>query len=407
MTVVTLYFCGTACESRMFASNDECRHGYIVAVLAQNNAGQAYRDWLIADGPGSGNLQQDEFWVEHPMYSHARGNAQGSGWEENTYHAIAFLKGENTWERDKHTAEEVRTLHKHGVNIGSVKTKRGWTLRTYEEVIARKRISPQSIQARGAQISRKNNPVTMVNLIGHSRGGVTCFMLANAMWNDPALKGIPVNIFSIDPVPGFSQFHEHRTKIHSNVKHYVGVYARDERSRGFSALAPRYFAANGSIYLPYSTAAPPSSIKYEMVLMPGKHGTVAGNTTNTGGSSANDRDHAIFSPGKIVRDMAEKYLIRWGTKLNNTLNLTDPEILAAYQKMISNSQTFNAMHNISYVYFTQAQREVGFDSTYSSNIKTYSQIPCLNCPPNYINNHHKAVSERMGASGGGRGGYRE
>jgi hypothetical protein len=64
-------------------------------------------------------------------------------------------------------------------------------------------------------------------------------MLANAMFNDSALKSIPVKILAIDPVPGIGNFQEHRVKLNSNVKEYVGFYARDERSKGFSCVIPQ------------------------------------------------------------------------------------------------------------------------------------------------------------------------
>ncbi len=50
--------------------------------------------------------------------------------------------------------------------------------------------------------ARSTNPITKVNMIGWSRGGVTCFELANRMFADPDLRHIPVNIFACDPVPG-------------------------------------------------------------------------------------------------------------------------------------------------------------------------------------------------------------
>lgn len=76
---------------------------------------------------------------------------------------------------------------------------------------------------------------TRVNLLGWSRGGISCHMLANAMSRDAALKHIPVNIFAIDPVPGIGNFQENRVKLESNVKEYIAFYARDERSKASAA----------------------------------------------------------------------------------------------------------------------------------------------------------------------------
>jgi len=42
----------------------------------------------------------------------------------------------------------------------------------------------------------------MVNLVGHSRGSITCYKIARAMRDNANLQDIVVNIFAIDPVPG-------------------------------------------------------------------------------------------------------------------------------------------------------------------------------------------------------------
>ncbi|HGJ5881835.1 hypothetical protein [Arsenophonus sp.] len=37
-------------------------------MLASNNLGREFAEWIIIDGPGSGNLQQDELWVKDGGY---------------------------------------------------------------------------------------------------------------------------------------------------------------------------------------------------------------------------------------------------------------------------------------------------------------------------------------------------
>lgn len=59
-------------------------------------------------------------------------------------------------------------------------------------------------------------------------------MMANAMYADPQLRHICVNIFAIDPVPGPLNFQLNRTTLNTNVLEYRAVYARDERARGFT-----------------------------------------------------------------------------------------------------------------------------------------------------------------------------
>jgi hypothetical protein len=52
----------------------------------------------------------------------------------------------------------------------------------------------------GLRAAHQAQPISMVNLVGHSRGAVTCHMIAHAI--DHAFPGVRCNIFAIDPVPG-------------------------------------------------------------------------------------------------------------------------------------------------------------------------------------------------------------
>ena len=65
------------------------------------------------------------------------------------------------------------------------------------------RIHLSLIEDMGRQIfTRKGKPITCVNVVGWSRGGVTCHMFANALAETEGWSKIPVNIFACDPVPG-------------------------------------------------------------------------------------------------------------------------------------------------------------------------------------------------------------
>src|SRR5262245_46003588 len=58
-----------------------------------------------------------------------------------------------------------------------------------------------------------HEPFTVCNLVGWSRGAVTCIAIANAMQHTEfAEHGVRVNIFAYDPVPGgLNDFDEHGT----------------------------------------------------------------------------------------------------------------------------------------------------------------------------------------------------
>ena len=84
-------------------------------------------------------------------------------------------------------------------------------------------------------------PLTSVNLVGHSRGAVTCIMLAHAMAATDGLQAVRVNIFAIDPVPGgYSDFSfgvGSPFEIPSNVDEYTSILMENAGDPFFACLS--------------------------------------------------------------------------------------------------------------------------------------------------------------------------
>ena len=84
-------------------------------------------------------------------------------------------------------------------------------------------------------------PLTSVNLVGHSRGAVTCIMLAHAMAATAGLQAIRANIFAIDPVPGgYSDFSfgvGSPFEIPSNVREYTSILMENAGDPFFACLS--------------------------------------------------------------------------------------------------------------------------------------------------------------------------
>lgn len=82
-----------------------------------------------------------------------------------------------------------------------------------------------------------------VNLVGHSRGAVTCIMVAHAMAANDALRNIQVNIFAVDPVPGgysdfFSMSHPGSPfTLPANVNDYTAILMENAGTSFFACLA--------------------------------------------------------------------------------------------------------------------------------------------------------------------------
>lgn len=87
-----------------------------------------------------------------------------------------------------------------------------------------------------------------VNLLGSSRGGITCLMIATALKkyenqlkrsnSNPALlkklENLTLNIFALDPVAGLGSKHDRESRLISdNVKNYIAFIQLDEMRRDF------------------------------------------------------------------------------------------------------------------------------------------------------------------------------
>lgn len=289
MSAFTIFFCGTGSNSTDY-QNEYYHDGELISTLANNMSTPEYSDWIIVDGPGSGNRRENEKWVKPARHWNISGQLLGKGWENNVLHALAVLKKDGSY------------INRKVINTNVVNN-----LKIREQ-------------------SQPHTP-SHVNLVGWSRGGVTCHMMANAMLKDHELANIPVNIFAIDPVPGVSNFQNKRTALGANVQQYHAIYARDERSIGFTPILPAILA---------------SGCRYSILHLPSRHGTVVGNASSTGqGEPGRRTDYP--QPGRLVRHLVEQKLIEWGVRLRRCLNLTDDMILRLYDDILSYDSDFRRM----------------------------------------------------------------
>jgi pimeloyl-ACP methyl ester carboxylesterase len=192
--VFSIYNCGTSYNRQNL---DET-----VADLARRTVGAENRDWMINDGPGSyshhvrksatalarglaaqaktpGTRDPISGLKEGSAFAVIRGVVSGYGWEHNVDHTMAVLNA---------TLDLPRTI----------------------------------------------------NLVGWSRGAITCFMIAHALNENPRTKPIAVNICALDPVPGPGNFHDpEKVTLPANVKNYVAIVEQDERRKIFKPGADR------------------------------------------------------------------------------------------------------------------------------------------------------------------------
>lgn len=300
MSALTVYFCGTG-SHRFDDHNPNYWNGELVATLAANDQGHEFANWIAVDGPGSGNMQSDDLFIENEVYG-LTGTLFGAGWEQNVDHALQVIKGRCNWKRNKLTEDEYNRLKSAGVPIEDVKKEGSWYWRTYD--YGDRGITQQELQEGIIKMHRKGGVIpSQVNIVGWSRGGISCHMLANAMAADPELSQVPVNIFAIDPVPGANNMQPHRFQLSANVKEYVGFYSRDERSKPFACVIP--------------TTHPDTRV--HIYPLPGRHATLVGNASVDGASAGKN----LPEPGLLVRHFAETCLMRWQVSLQKCLALSD------------------------------------------------------------------------------------
>ena len=252
------------------------------------------------------------------------GQLTGAGWENNVKHAMALVKGDAEWQRDKLTKHDAKVLQKARQQASPEDRSR---LPEVKKGGARL-VTPQMLQERKVQMMRKKKP-SAINLVGWSRGGVTCHMMANALREDPETARIPVRIFANDPVPGLGQFRARRTLLGDNVEEYIAVYSRDERSFGFMPIIPQLARRT----------------RRTILSMPGRHATLVGNASDYGGAPNRFRE-----PGRITRDLAEKALARWGTPLRERISLTAQELLRLYDRVLADDAGYRGLRGKTYTF---------------------------------------------------------
>jgi hypothetical protein len=145
-----------------------------------------------------------------------------------------------------------------------------------------------------------------INMVGWSRGAITCFMIAHALAKNPRTSRIPVNIFAFDPVPGPGNFDDpDKVTLPGNVQAYAAVVQQDERRKIFRPVLIHSEETRG--------------VKTRFYFMPGGHSTGVFRTKT--------------EVGLIGAFLAHRFLQKHGTHLNNPIVLTHRDLCELYAKI--------------------------------------------------------------------------
>jgi hypothetical protein len=218
---------------------------------------------------------------------------------------------------------------------------------------------------------RRLDPTPSVALLGWSRGGVTCFKIANKLQASVEHRSIPIDIFAIDPVPGSAgaaNWHMWREiEISANVRHCVTIYAQHERRREFAAVVPDTV---------------PDTCTFDPIVIPGTHSSIVVATTGL--------EDAYY----IVLDLAKAFLRKKGVALSDRSRFTNQELVHRYTVI---SENFRNYQNAGQKEVTWLTRKIASaDRTLLSQNYQGSKLTALQaeCRPFFINNHHRECFER-------------
>ena len=175
-----------------------------------------------------------------------------------------------------------------------------------------------NVNAVAAEIKRRSTEMKqkmVIAMCGWSRGGVTCFKMANALHRDPATREIPVNIFAIDPVPGGSSLNNHMWQsidTTPNIRMCHVVLSQHDRRGLFS---PYYPPVRGAFT--------------DVDLMPGDHRTVA------------EEVPGLESAARLVKHLAKGFLMGRGISFKDSSLLQPEQILELYAGVAANFEDYS------------------------------------------------------------------
>lgn len=191
------------------------------------------------------------------------------------------------------------------------------------------------------KLAEENSLPEVINLIGWSRGAVTCLKFANALYNETKEEGsslrdkhFDVNIFSIDPVPGvntnqnnpFPEDHWDTCTVPPIVKNYIITLAMDEQREGFHPVdlaslkyrdtleADKPNEDQNIVFLPY-----PGIHRTQLRMEPRDPSWYYRPWPNKFDCNDPPVRHLLVSTPHIVWDLAWKFLTRFGTRFKSAI----------------------------------------------------------------------------------------
>jgi hypothetical protein len=377
--------------------------GEITASMARHVNGQEYINKYFMDGVGSGNFRfQNNFRYFQPedLKTQSEGGTFGKGLSQNAINMAYLIKARLGLLVDDDFSNSQKPLNPN--------------LRV--ELFLINEFSKQTYQDEtGTEQSYK---IKKLNLLGWSRGAMTCIFLTNLLTDKSLTIGkevqktdLKIFLAAIDPVPGpfirdNSFFHNNQiSQLSELVEKYVGFYAEHELSAFFEAWLPgrKDRSATEKIVLNF----------------PGHHATLAGSSNyNRNKPQQAEQLKILEKIHKIIRFYVKDLFVKRGDfeiKRNTQFeDLTDAEIISFYEeifredqkdffkKMATNKEDFyqnfasinlNPLAYLRAWFFKDKTKSNKRNLLNGTNDTVYSadQYPefTMNYPESFVNTHHE------------------
>ena len=213
--VLTIYCHGTGGSRKKGANKGE-----IVNIFGNNAMGKEGVDFLITEGVGKMGAPHKSLYVHSTTGSHLQETVPSKVRIQDNLKKAAGMGSKIL----QHLGEDT-VMQASGVGV--------------DENVA-------SVLNRITEMYRNGKAPTVINMMGWSRGAVTCIRIAHFLNLVPELSKIPINIFAVDPVAG--QGHDTEADAHTlggNVKHYVGTLSVHENRGAFQPMEYNLLRING------------------------------------------------------------------------------------------------------------------------------------------------------------------
>lgn len=335
VAVFTILNCGT-----MF---DRSKKGEVIADFGANMAGAEHVDYLINEGPGGkakGHLMPGTF---DPFTRGRKAKKKSPKWSKTPLQTLLDVsQGEGMYSPGGHGFVSGVTSNTSQTNAGV--TGHGWDDNIRHAIATLADRFPE-LQA-------------TVNMIGWSRGAVTCLRLAN--WMQEFLGGAwTVNIFAIDPVAGIDAGEKLRDtyQVPGIVKEYVGILAEDEARGDFK---PQDLSRIEILDSEETTVS--------FLPFPGVHNTVVVT-----------KSAALAEVASVVRFLGYKFLKDRGTVFQEPESVyTQAQICKMYAQMQKKRSQYRALMKKSFM----AKQSGGI-------VQRSTVASAASIHPFFINEHHR------------------